>query len=89
MSKSVQTTDHKQIKNWIEDRGGHPSRVKTSGKGGILRVDFGKPEDSLEQIEWDDFFNIFEENDLSFLYQEETEGGKTSRFNKFVSRTKH
>jgi hypothetical protein len=89
MSKSVQTTDHKEIKNWIEERGGHPSRVKTSGEGGILRVDFGKPEDALEQIEWDDFFAIFEESKLSFLYQEETEGGKTSRFNKFVSRTKH
>ncbi|MCF6367988.1 MULTISPECIES: hypothetical protein [Rhizobium/Agrobacterium group] len=89
MSKSVETTDHKEIRGWVEERGGHPARVKTSGEGGILRVDFGEPEDSLEQISWDDFFSIFDENELCFLYQEETSGGKTSRFNKFVSRSKH
>ena len=48
MSKSVQTTDHKEIQSWIEERGGHPARVKASGEGGILRVDFGEPEESLE-----------------------------------------
>ena len=87
MSKSVQTTDHKEIQSWIEERGGHPARVKASGEGGILRVDFGEPEESLEQIGWDDFFSIFAENLLCFLYQEETSSGGTSRFNKFVSRT--
>jgi hypothetical protein len=89
MSKAIQTTDHDEIRHWIEERGGHPARVKGSGEGGVLRVDFGKPEDALEEIAWDDFFAIFDENKLSFLYQEETEAGKTSRFNKFVSRTKH
>jgi len=89
MSKAVETTDHKEIQQWIEERGGHPARVKGAEEGGILRVDFGRPEEALEEIEWDDFFSIFDENKLSFLYQEETGAGKTSRFNKFVSRTKH
>ena len=89
MSQAVETTDHKQIREWVEERGGHPARVKGAKGGGILRVDFGKPEDSLEEIAWEDFFQIFDENKLAFLYQEETGSGKTSRFNKFVSRTKH
>jgi hypothetical protein len=89
MSKAVETTDHKQIRQWIEERGGHPSRVKGADEGGLLRVDFGKPEDALEEIDWDDFFQIFDKNKLAFLYQDETGDGKTSRFNKFVSRTKH
>lgn len=89
MSKAVETTDHTEIRQWIEERGGHPARVKGAGEGGILRVDFGKPEDALEEIEWNDFFSIFDKNKLAFLYQEETEAGKTSRFNKFVSRTQH
>lgn len=89
MSTSVETTDHDEIRRWIEERDGRPARVKTSGKGGILRVDFAEPEESLEEIGWDDFFKIFEENELCFLYQEETSSGKTSRFNKFVSRSKH
>lgn len=86
MSQSHQTTDHKTIRSWIEKRGGHPSRVKGAKEGGLLRIDFGTPEDNLEQIEWDDFFSIFDENKLAFLYQDETKDGKTSRFNKFVAR---
>lgn len=86
MSEAVQTTDHATIRRWIEERGGHPARVKGAGEGGILRVDFGEPEDNLEKIEWEAFFSIFDENELAFLYQDETKGGKTSRFNKFVAR---
>jgi hypothetical protein len=86
MSEAVQTTDHTTIRRWIEDRGGHPARVKGAREGGILRVDFGEPEDNLEEIQWEDFFSIFDENELAFLYQDETKGGKTSRFNKFVER---
>jgi len=86
MSTAETTTDHDMIRQWVEARGGHPARVKGRGPGGILRIDFGEPEESLEQISWDDFFKIFDENDLAFLHQDETEDGKTSRFNKFVER---
>ncbi len=87
MSSASQTTDHHEIRRWIEDRQGTPSRVKDSGEGGILRVDFGEPEEALEPIEWDEFFQIFEKSDLAFLHQDKTEDGKLSRFSKFVSRS--
>ena len=80
------TTDHDEIRKWAEARDGHPAKVDTGGKGGILRIDFGEPEDNLTQIEWDEFFKIFDENKLDFLYQEETSDGGKSRFNKFVNR---
>jgi hypothetical protein len=86
MSASQTTTDHKKIKSWAEARDGHPARVKTSEEGGILRIDFGKPEESLEEISWDEFFEIFDGNKLEFLYQDKTQEGKISRFNKFVAR---
>lgn len=86
MSESRTTTDHDEIRKWAEARDGHPARVKGQGDGGILRIDFGQPEDNLERIEWDAFFEIFDDNDLTFLYQEETQDGGTSRFNKFVDR---
>lgn len=86
MSTAETTTDHDMIRQWVEARGGQPARVKGRGPGGILRIDFDEPEESLEQISWDDFFKIFDENDLAFLHQDETEDGKTSRFNKFVER---
>jgi hypothetical protein len=82
MAEATATTDHDAIRRWAEERDGKPAVVRTSGKGGILRIDFGEPEESLEPIAWDEFFQIFEDNDLAFLRQEE---GK-SRFNKFVER---
>jgi hypothetical protein len=86
MSESKTTTNHDEIRQWAEDRGGRPAVVRTKGEGGILRIDFGEPEEEFEAIEWDEFFRIFDENNLAFLYQDETGGGKTSRFNKFVDR---
>ena len=54
---------------------------------GILRLDFGKPDDRLEPIDWDTFFAIFEERDLALLVQDQTADGELSRFNKLVART--
>lgn len=86
MSSSETTTDHETIKRWVEARDGHPSIVDTKGPGGILRIDFGPKEERLEPVSWDDFFKIFEDNDLAFLYQDKTSDGGQSRFNKFVKR---
>lgn len=86
MSSSNTTTKHEEIRRWAEARDGHPAKVDTGGKGGILRIDFGEPEENLEEISWDEFFQIFDENKLAFLYQDETSDGGKSRFNKFVNR---
>jgi len=86
MSTSQTTTDHDTIRQWAEARDGHPAKVETRGEGGILRIDFGKKEESLTPISWDEFFDIFDSNKLSFLYQDKTGEGGESRFNKFVDR---
>lgn len=85
------TTDHEEIKNWVESRGGHPASVKRTREGdgsGILRIDFPGYEGggSLEPISWEEFFEQFESRKLAFLYQEKTASGEVSRFNKIVSR---
>ena len=84
------TTDHDEIRKWVESRGGTPSSVADTGSGddpGILRINFekepgGDDDAGLQEISWDEFFQAFDENDLAFLYEDEGE----SRFNKFVSR---
>lgn len=86
MSEATKTVDHDEIRKWVEARDGRPAAVRTRGKGGILRIDFGEQDEELDQIEWDEFFRIFDENKLAFLHQDKVEGGKTSRFNKFVAR---
>jgi hypothetical protein len=92
MAEAKTTTDHAVIQHWVEERGGRPARVKgTAKKGdpdsGILRIDFGKPEESLEQISWEEFFEVFDDRELAFLYQEEKGKGEESYFNKFVHRS--
>jgi hypothetical protein len=91
MSESITTTDHEEIRRWVEKRGGRPARVRetgTNGDPGILRIDFpGRGEDdALEEMSWDEWFDAFDENELAFLYQEETKEGEESRFSKLVSR---
>ncbi|WP_331376634.1 hypothetical protein [Sinorhizobium chiapasense] len=86
MSASSTTIDHDTIRNWAEARDGQPARVKGATDGGVLRIDFGTPEDTLEKISWEEFFEIFEKNNLAFLHQDLTEDGQTSRFCKFIHR---
>lgn len=85
------TTDHEQIRSWVESRGGCPARVKRTGNQqdpGVLRIDFPgfSGQQSLEKIGWDAFFEWFDKNQLAFIYQDRTSKGQQSRFNKLVSR---
>ncbi|HYZ61951.1 MAG TPA: hypothetical protein VE650_05810 [Acetobacteraceae bacterium] len=83
------TTDHEEIRRWIEERGGRPAVVEgTEGDDGegILRVDFQEPDEKLREIPWDEFFKTFEDRKLAFLHQDKTADGKISRFFKFVRR---
>jgi hypothetical protein len=89
MSQAETTTDHDAIRKWIEERQGRPTKVKgTESRDGesILRVDFQEPDEKLEPISWEEFFQTFEDRELAFLHQDKTADGKTSRFFKFVHR---
>jgi glutathione synthase/RimK-type ligase-like ATP-grasp enzyme len=88
MSTSHTTTDHKQIRKWVETRGGRPAVVKGpegSDGEGILRIEF-QHGDKLEDIDWETFFETFDDRNLAFLYQDKTADNKESRFFKFVKR---
>lgn len=83
MASAITTTDHNEIRAWVERNNGHPARVRgVGGDGdvGILRIDFDEEEDSLERIDWDEWFDAFDENQLALLHAPD------SRFNKLVSR---
>ena len=68
--QTVRTHDHDRIQHWVENRGGRPAVVESTwdGKRGELRIDFGESDESLVEITWVDFFNIFEERQLDFVY---------------------
>jgi hypothetical protein len=90
-SQSNITTDHGEIRRWVEAHGGHPATVKRTARGGgpgLLRIDYPgfSGEDSLEEISWDEFFDKFEESGLAFVYQDHKADGSDSRFSKLVRR---
>ncbi|MBK1624739.1 hypothetical protein [Afifella marina] len=90
MSEAHKLTRHEDIKKWVEERGGKPAMVSataTEGDGvGVLRIDFGDSDEGLEPITWETWFETFEGGNLALLVQNETAGGRTSRFNKIVHR---
>jgi hypothetical protein len=69
VATAQRTTDHKEIRRWVEGRGGNPAVVE--GTGGVLRIDFGEPEEGLEHVDWNRFFDIFDSRNLAFLYDPE------------------
>jgi hypothetical protein len=79
------TRDHDTIRRWAEARRGHPAVVEGTS---ILRIDFDEPggndDERLQRLSWDDFFRVFDERNVEFLYQDRTHDGHLSRFNKFV-----
>jgi hypothetical protein len=54
----------------------------------MIRLDFPgySGENSLEQIEWDEWLEKFDENGLALLVQDQTARGQKSNFNKLVKR---
>jgi len=78
VARTRHTTDHDEIREWVERHGGRPAQVE--GTDGLLRIDFGEPEERLEPIGWDRFFDIFDRNNLEFVYD------PNGYFNKFIER---
>ena len=91
MEKPKTTTDPEHIKQWVEERGGHPARVKgtaVEGSSGVLLIDYPgySGTQTLETISWVEFFKGFEQNELAFLYEDEKQAGSQSRFSKLINR---
>jgi hypothetical protein len=90
-ASSQTLTDHDEIRRWAEERGARPACVRNTGRGndiGMIRLDFPgySGANSLEEIEWDEWFQKFDGNNLALIVQNETARGERSNFNKLVGR---
>ena len=74
--QAQRTQDHKEIRRWAEERKARPAMVEGTDESG---------DEALKPVSWDEFFEVFDSRKLEFLFQEHTQDGKLSRFNKFVS----
>lgn len=90
MSPLKSTTSLSVIRNWAEQRGGKPARVKGSVRkgSGLLRISFSGQgrEEPLEEIPWDVWYEIFRNSNLKFLYYEKPKGGIETGFFKLVDK---
>jgi hypothetical protein len=85
------TQDHDEIRRWADARHAIPCEVASTrrdGEAGILRLCFpnarNRNDSALKEIDWDQFFDKFDENGLSMVYQEKTASGSRSNFNKLI-----
>ena len=90
-SSARQLNDHDEIRQWAEERGATPSSVRGTGDNndlGMIRLDFPgySGEGKLEEVSWDEWFDKFDESNLTLLVQDQTARGQKSNFNKLVSR---
>jgi hypothetical protein len=90
---SKTTTDHEEIQRWAEQRGGVPACVQGTGDRedvGIIRIEFPKAPNSrhgkLQEIDWEEFFEKFDDQRLALVYQDKLARGGKSNFHKIVKR---
>ncbi len=81
------TTNHDEIREWVESKGGKPAAVDRTHEGGdvgLIELMFPKNKQSehgsLVEISWDEFFDQFEASKLALIYDEK------SLFNKLIGR---
>ena len=85
------TTDRDEISRWAKERNGRPVSVShdpLNPNGSRIQIDFlyDKYDDNVCQISWEEFFDVFDREELALVYQTETEGGRLSRFGRIVRR---
>src|SRR5215208_4507824 len=87
------TTDHAEVRRWVEQRSGRPARVRGNldpDETGLLRIELphgaekGRKE-ALEAIGWEEFFQGFDQYKLALLYRQR-ENGSLSVFHRLVHR---
>lgn len=85
------TTDHDEIRRWVESHGGRPARVRgnvADDRVGLLRIDFGQKhaKEPLMALSWEDFFDRFDSSDLAMLYRVNGNEGGGMPFHRLVHR---
>lgn len=92
MGSPKATSDHDEIRDWVEAHGGTPvtaKRAEHGGEPGALRIDFPTPSksDAFEELTWDEWFAQFDEENLAALYETtEPASPETSQVIKLVDR---
>jgi hypothetical protein len=85
------TTDHDEIRRWIESVGGRPVQVQVAGSSGpvgvpAIELPGRTASGAAVPIGWDDWFGRFDQAGLALLYEKAPGDGGASAFGKLVQR---
>jgi hypothetical protein len=87
--QTLATRNHDVIRRWAQERGAEPATVpgtEHDGRPGVLTFDFpGYGGERLQHISWDEWFRVFDERNLVFLFQERLNNGRPSNHFHFDS----
>jgi hypothetical protein len=94
---NVITTDHAIIKQWVEENDGKPALVGSLAEPEEivgLRIEFpGETQENLlsdnepnPEVSWDDFFRIFEDKLMAFMYNPKKRGQDKTDAYRFIPR---
>lgn len=84
------TRNHDRIRRWVTERGGRPVATDSDSDGGTPGIGFQFPEMDEDggdtSMEWDTFFERFEEEELTFAYAGDTNDLDSSEACRLVPR---
>lgn len=84
-SGRVETVDHDEIMEWVEENDGRPARLEDEVlDSDTLRIAFEEERmsEDLERVSWEEFFDIFEEEGIVFVYEQSPPDAEDERPNK-------
>jgi len=69
------TIDNDEIRSWIEERGGVPATLKGALEEGdesadMLHISFDPNDANMEEMDWEEFFERFENENLALVYDD-------------------
>ena len=92
-----ETIDHLEIREWAERQGGKPQVFDNPAAGSDpvgLRIDFAEGQDDRfvpegnppRDVSWEEFFDLFEQLSLVFVYEDGREVADKSMLYQFARR---
>lgn len=95
MADQKVTTDHEEIKKWAREHQAVPAIIDDQEAGADkvgIRLDFPGDyderyldEDDTHDVDWEEFFKIFEDNRLAFIYDAKSKGDPSWAY-RFIKR---
>ena len=64
---NLATRDHNEIRRWVDEHGGYPVKADDGTAG--LRIAFAGDDHAGTRLDWDEFFERLDENDLAMAYR--------------------